>query len=67
MAGQPGWQVPDPVAEGVGVGVAELRHWPGVTSSLATSLDVPAHNERQRVAMHGEERSGPGVMACGNP
>ena len=45
----------DPAAHaGAGTG---LRHWPGVTSSLATSLDVPTHNERQRVAMHGEERS----------
>jgi hypothetical protein len=42
---------------GAGTG---LRHWPGVTSSLTTSLDVPTHNERQRVAMHGEERSSPG-------
>ena len=48
----------DPAAHaGAGTG---LRHWPGVTSSLTTSLDVPTHNERRRVAMHGEERSSPG-------
>jgi hypothetical protein len=45
----------DPAAHaGAGTG---LRHWPGVTSSLATSLDVPTHNVRPHVAMHGEERS----------
>ena len=55
----------DPAAHaGAGTG---LRHWPGVTSSLTTSLDVPTHNERQRVAIHREERSSLGIAWCGNP
>ena len=61
----PGWAGPSRACRG-GTG---LRHWPGVTSppsSAASFLDAPTHYERHHVAMHGEERSGLEVAACGN-